>query len=172
MYAILFGSCLPLTAFMVPVYAMFVAMNLLDSTFGTVLFMAATNLPMAVWLTKSFMDSVPIEIEEAAWVDGASRLQTLWRVVVPLMRPGLIAVGTFVFMGGWGDFFTPFMLLMSPDKLPASVAIYNFFGMHGSVAYGQLAAFAMLYSIPPVILYTISKHLGTGTYSMAGGIKG
>lgn len=172
MVVILFGTCLPITAIMVPVYALFVSLNLLDNTFGLILFMSAAGLPMAVWLTKSYMDGVPVEIEEAAWVDGASLLKTIWSVVVPLMRPGLCVVAIFVFMGSWGDFFTPYILLLDPNKLPASVAIFNFFGQHGSIIYGQLAAFAVLYSLPPVIMYAISSHFVGGTYSMAGGVKG
>lgn len=172
MYIILFGTCLPITAIMVPVYSLFVSLNLLDSTIGVVLFLSATSLPMAVWLVKGYMDGVPIDVEEAAWVDGASKMRTIWQIVVPLMRPGLVVVAVFVFMGAWGDFFTPYILLMDPEKLPASVAIYNFFGQHGSIQYGQLAAFAVLYSLPPVVLYTLSTRFVGGTYSMACGTKG
>jgi multiple sugar transport system permease protein len=89
LYGILFGTGLPITAMMVPVYSLFVAFNLIDSMPGIILFMSATSLPIAIWMMKNFMDSVPIVLEEAAWVDGASMLATLTRVVVPLMRPGI-----------------------------------------------------------------------------------
>ena len=65
MYTILFGTCLPITAMMVPVYTLFVSFQLLDSVIGTILFMAATSLPMAIWMMKNFMDSVPVSLEEA-----------------------------------------------------------------------------------------------------------
>lgn len=71
LYGVLFGTCLPITAMMVPVYALFVAFNLIDNMFGTILFLAATSLPMAIWMMKNFMDSVPVSLEEAAWTDGA-----------------------------------------------------------------------------------------------------
>ena len=172
LYGVLFGTCLPITAMMVPVYSLFVAFNLIDSMGGTILFLAATSLPMAIYMTKSFMDGVPVSLEEAAWMDGASMMTTLMRVVVPLMRPGLAVVFIFVFIGAWGNFFVPFVLLLSPDKLPAAVSIFAFFGQYGTVAYGQLAAFSLLYSVPVITLYVfISRVLG-GSSALAGAVKG
>lgn len=172
LYGVLFGTCLPITAMMVPVYMLFVQFGLLDSVAGTTVFLAATSLPMAIWMTKNFMDSVPISLEEAAWIDGASMLTTLWRVVVPLMRSGIGVVFIFVFMQAWGNFFVPFVLLLSPDKQPAAVSIFAFFGQYGAVAYGQLAAFSMLYSIPILALYLLVARLSGGSFALAGAVKG
>ncbi|SHE24497.1 MULTISPECIES: carbohydrate ABC transporter permease [Actinomyces] len=172
MYTILFGTCLPITAMMVPVYSLFVSFQLLDSVAGTILFMAATSLPMAIWMMKNFMDSVPISLEEASWVDGASAMTALWRIVVPLMKPGIAVVFIFVFTGAWGNFFVPFVLLFSPEHQPAAVAIYNFFGTHGSIAYGKLAAFSIFYSTPVLLLYLIVQRRVGGGFAMAGAVKG
>jgi multiple sugar transport system permease protein len=172
LYGILFGTGLPITAMMVPVYSLFVSLNLIDSIAGTVFFLAATSLPMAIWMAKNFMDSVPISLEEAAWTDGASMFSTLTRIVVPLMRPGIAVVFIFVFIQAWGNFFVPFVLLLSPDKQPAAVSIFNFFGQYGSVAYGQLAAFSIVYSVPVIALYVlVSRTLG-GSNALAGAVKG
>jgi len=172
LYGILFGTCLPITAMMVPVYSLFATLNLIDSVGGTIFFLAASSLPMAIWMAKNFMDSVPISLEEAAWTDGATMLSTLTRIVVPLMRPGIAVVAIFVFIQAWGNFFVPFVLLLSPEKQPAAVSIFNFFGEHGSVAYGQLAAFSLVYSGPVIALYVlVSRGLGGGS-ALAGGIKG
>lgn len=172
MYTVLFGTGLPITAMMVPVYGLFVRMNLLDSLTGTVFFLAATSLPMAIWMTKNFMDSVPISLEEAAWVDGASAMKALGAVVVPLMRPGIAVVFIFVFIQAWGNFFVPFVLLLSPEKQPAAVSIFTFFGQYGSVAYGQLAAFSLLYAVPVLVLYVLVSRLLGGSFTMAGAVKG
>jgi multiple sugar transport system permease protein len=169
---VLFGSCLPITALMVPVYAMFVQMKLLDSLVGVVLFMSATSLPMAVWMLKNFMDSVPVSLEEAAWVDGASAMRALGQIVLPLMRPGIGVVFIFVFTQAWGNFFVPFVLLFSSEKMPAAVAIFTFFGNHGAVAYGQLAAFALLYSVPILVLYLVMQRITGSSFALAGGVKG
>jgi multiple sugar transport system permease protein len=169
---VLFATCLPITAIMVPVYGLFVQVNLIDSMSGTAVFLAATQLPFAIWLMKNFMDSVPMVMEEAAWTDGASGPQTLRRVVLPLMGPGVTVVTVFTFVAMWGNFFVPFMLLISPDQLPASVSLYTFFGAFGAVQYGQLAAFSVLYSAPVVVLYAaISRRLGGG-FALGGAVKG
>lgn len=172
MYLILFGTCLPITAMMVPVYALFVSLNLLDSLGGTVMFLAATSLPMAIWMTKNFMDSVPVSLEEAAWVDGASAMTALRRIVVPLMRPGIAVVFIFVFTQAWGNFFVPFVLLFGQSRQPAAVAIYGFFGNYGTVNYGQLAAFSIMYSLPVLVLYLLVQRLSGSSFAMAGAVKG
>ncbi|WP_168915256.1 carbohydrate ABC transporter permease [Microcella flavibacter] len=172
MYGVLFGTCLPITAIMVPVYSLFVFFGLLDSMIGTILFLTASSLPMAVFMTKNFMDSVPVSLEEAAWIDGASAMRALRTVVVPLMRPGIAVVFVFVFLQAWGNFFVPFVLLYSPEKQPAATSIYTFFGQFGSIAYGQLAAFSMLYSIPVIVLYIVASRLIGGSFALAGSVKG
>jgi multiple sugar transport system permease protein len=172
MYGILFGTCLPITAMMVPVYSLFVSFNLIDSLPGTIVFMAATSLPMAIWMMKNFMDSVPIVLEEAAWADGASMMTTLTRVVVPLMRPGIAVVFIFVFVQAWGNFFVPFVLLLSPENQPAAVSIFAFFGQYGAVAYGKLAAYSLVYSVPVLALYVFTSRVLGGGSALAGAVKG
>ncbi|MCX4548100.1 carbohydrate ABC transporter permease [Streptomyces sp. NBC_01387] len=170
---VLFTTCLPITAIMVPVYALFVQTDLIDTVYGTALFLATSQLPFAIWLMKNFMDGVPMVLEEAARTDGASGMQTLRRIVLPLMGPGVMVVTIFSFIMMWGNFFVPFMLLLTPEQLPASVSVYNFFGNRGGqVAFGELAAFSIVYSTPVVLLYVlISRRLGSG-FALGGAVKG
>ncbi|EFL34956.1 integral membrane transporter [Streptomyces viridochromogenes DSM 40736] len=169
---ILFATSLPITAIMVPVYALFVQVDLIDTMQGTIFFFAASQLPFAIWLMKNFMDGVPKELEEAAWTDGAGSLQSLVRIVLPLMGPGVAVVTVFCFVMMWGNFFVPFMLLLTPDQMPASVSINDFFGNRGMVAYGQLAAFSIVYSTPVILLYVlIARRLGGG-FALGGAVKG
>ncbi|HEY0616312.1 MAG TPA: carbohydrate ABC transporter permease, partial [Kribbella sp.] len=169
---VLFCTGLPITAVMVPVYGLFVQLNLIDTLGGTIMFMATASLPFAIWLTKTFMDGVPISLEEAAWVDGAGSMQALRRIVLPLMWPGIAVVLIFTFIGMWGNFFVPFMLLLSPERLPASVSIFTFFGQYGEPNYGQLAAYSLIYTFPVLMLYLLlSRKLG-GAFALGGAIKG
>jgi multiple sugar transport system permease protein len=169
---ILFSTGLPITAIMVPVYGLFVQLALDDSIPATMVFMATTALPISIWLTKNFMDGVPIELEEAAWTDGASPMRGLLGIVMPLMGPGLSVVAIYTFIGLWGNFFVPFILLLTPEKQPMSVTIYTFFGQYGQVIYGQLAAYSLLYSLPSVLLYLVlSRRLG-GAFAFGGSVKG
>jgi multiple sugar transport system permease protein len=172
LYTVLFGTSLPITAIMVPVYGLFVQLDLLDSMPATIFFMATTTLPMAIWMTKNFMDAVPASLEEAAWVDGASGLMALRTIVLPLMRQGLGVVFIFVFIQAWGNFFVPFVLLLSEARQPAAVSIFSFFGQHGAVAYGQLAAFSILYSVPVLALYVIVARGAGNSFALSGAVKG
>lgn len=172
LYTILFATGLPVTAMMVPVYEVYRMLDLVNSLLWTGAFLVASSLPFAIWMVKNFMDSVPLELEEAAWVDGASVLQGLRQVILPLMRPGLAAVTIFIFVGAWGNFFVPFILLQSQSLDPAAVTIYQFFSQYGLVEYGQLAAYSILYTLPVVVLYVFaSKYLG-GAFSFGGAVKG
>jgi multiple sugar transport system permease protein len=172
LYTILFSTGLPITAVMIPVYSMFVQVNLIDSMPGTTLFLGASALPFGIWLMKNFMDGVPLVLEEAARIDGAGSMQVLWRIVLPLMWPGVIVVTIFTFIGMWGNFFVPFILLLSPDKLPASISVFNFLSAHDQTQYGQLSAFSIIYSVPVVLLYLIlARRLGGG-FALGGALKG
>lgn len=172
MLTLLFTTGLPVTAIMVPVYAMFFRFNLYGSVPAMVLFLTASSLPFSIWLMKNFMDGVPVSLEEAAWVDGAGWVRSLISVVGPLMAPGIAVVSIFVFVGQWGNFFAPFVLLDAAEKQPAAVTIYTFFSQYGQVAYGELAAFSILYTAPAVVLYVaVNKYLA-GSFSFAGSVKG
>ncbi|MBV9228287.1 MAG: carbohydrate ABC transporter permease [Chloroflexi bacterium] len=170
MYAILFASALPVLALVTPLYAMYVSLNLVDTLQGVILFFTASALPFSIWLMKNFLDTVPLELEEAAWIDGASILGSFVHVLLPLIGPGVAVVGVWSFIGAWTNFFVPLIVLQSQDLLPASVHIYTFFDAYGQVNYGQLAAYAMLYALPAVVLYTlVSRFFVKG---ISGGLKG
>lgn len=171
MLTMLFMTSLPITTVMVPVFKIFVTVGLYDNIFGIVLFMTASSLPYAIWMMKNFMDSVPISLEEAAWVDGSSRMRGIIKVVTPLMLPGIFTIAIYTFSGCWGNFFVPFILLSSSQKYPASIMLYQFFGQH-SVAYGTLAAYSVLYATPSIILYVITQRWMSKGFSMSGANKG
>ena len=172
MYGILFMTALPMIAVIVPVYKMFLNIGMLDSIPGVILYLSASSLPYGIWLMKNFMDGVPVELEEAAWVDGATTMQSIRKVVAPLMFPGICVVFIYTFSGSWGNFFIPYILLSSADKMPASVMLYQFFGQHGSVSYGPLAAFSVIYALPSILLYILSQsHMSQG-FTMSGAAKG
>ncbi|MGP4038613.1 carbohydrate ABC transporter permease [Gracilibacillus sp. D59] len=172
MFTVLFMTSLPITAVMVPVYQLFMFLNLQDSLIGTMFFLTASGLPYGIWMLKNFMDGVPIELEESAWVDGASIWLCLRKVVAPLMIPGICTVAIFTFSMSWGNFFVPYILIQSPDKFPASVTIYQFFGTYGMVEYGKLAAFSVIYTMPAVILYLFSQKFMSKGFSFGGATKG
>ncbi len=171
MLTILFMNSLPVTTIMVPVFKIFVSVGLYNKLWGIVLFMTASSMPYAIWMMKNFMDSVPISLEEAAWIDGCSRFQGIFKVILPLMLPGVCTVGIYTFSGCWGNFFVPFILLSASEKYPASVMLYQFFSQH-SVAYGELAAYSVIYTLPSIILYVITQKWMSKGFSLSGADKG
>ncbi|OBZ13160.1 MULTISPECIES: carbohydrate ABC transporter permease [Bacillales] len=172
MLTILFMTSLPITAVMVPVYQLFLSLKLYDNIFGVILFYVASSMPYGIWMLKNFMDSVPNDLEEAAWVDGASVFVGIRKVVAPLMVPGICTVAIFTFSGSWGNFFVPYILLQTPENFPASLKLYQFFGQYGMVEYGQLAAFSVLYAIPSVVMYILSQQFMSKGFGLQGGTKG
>lgn len=172
MYTILFMTALPMTAVMVPVYKLFLSINLYNKLWGVILFMSATSLPYAIWMMKNFMDGVPLELEEAAKVDGATTLKGIMKIIVPLMFPGICVVFIYTFSGSWGNFFVPYILLSTAEKMPASVQLYQFFGQNGTVVYGQLAAYSAMYALPSIILYVISQSYMSKGFNLSGAAKG
>ncbi|GIO95745.1 carbohydrate ABC transporter permease [Virgibacillus sp. LDC1] len=172
MLTILFMTSLPITAVMVPVYQLFLGLKLYDNILGVILFYVASSMPYGIWMMKNFMDSVPSDLEEAAWVDGASVFTGMRKVVAPLMVPGICTVAIFTFSGSWGNFFVPYILLQSPEKFPASLKLYQFFGQYGMVDYGSLAAFSVLYAIPAIIMYILSQQFMSKGFGLQGGTKG
>ncbi|MEN0661046.1 carbohydrate ABC transporter permease [Caldifermentibacillus hisashii] len=172
LYTILFLTSLPMTAVIVPVYQMFLIFNFVDKLWAVTLFLTGTSLPYAIWMMKNFMDSVPIDLEESAWIDGASVWQGIKRIVAPLMVPGIFTVFIFTYTGSWGNFFVPYILIQSPEKMPASVNIFQFFGNYGLINYGKLAAFSVLYTVPVVFLYFLSQRYMSKGFSFGGASKG
>lgn len=171
MFAILLIRVIPAPATIVALYLLMVEVNLDNSLFGVILVEAAAALPITLWMLKGAIDAVPLELEEAAWLDGNSRFQGILRVVAPLVMPGLGATAMLTFMAVWGDFLTPLVLLQSPDLYPLSIGLFRAFSAFNQVDWGLLAASAMIYMIPPAILYTVlRKHLLRS--SMGGAIKG
>ncbi|MEG6574697.1 carbohydrate ABC transporter permease [Caldibacillus debilis] len=172
LFTILFLTSLPMTAVIVPVFQMFLILKFVDKLWAVMLFLTGTSLPYAIWLMKNFMDSVPVELEESAWIDGASVWQGIKKVVTPLMIPGIFAVLIFTYTGSWGNFFVPYILIQTPEKLPASVTIFQFFGNYGLVDYGKLAAFSVIYTAPVVILYSLAQRYMSKGFGLGGATKG
>ena len=168
---VLFVTGIPVTALIVPLYEFFKNFGWLDQIIPVMLLMAAFAAPISIWLMKTFLDNIDPALEESTWVDGASRFQGYVRVVLPLMSTGLLVAFLLDFITGWANFYVPFILLSSQSKLPIAVTIYQFFGSFGSVEYGRLAAFAILYSIPPALLYVFTGGRLGGSFT-TGAFKG
>lgn len=160
----------PLVLLITPLYKLFIALHLVDTLQGLVLIYVVFNLPFAVFLMQGFFDGIPVELEEAALIDGCSRFQALWRVVLPLTRPGLVATLGFVFTGAWSELLFGLMLINSDANKTVAVGLLSFVGKFG-VDWGQITAAAVLSLLPVLVFFgVIQRYLVSGL--TAGAVKG
>ena len=161
---------IPLPSLIVPTFTFAANVGLLDTRIGLILFYTAYQLPLAVWILSGFFETVPQEIEQAAMIDGYSRLQALRKVLLPLSTPGLIAAGLFVLTFAWNDFVVALVMTNSESVRTLPVAIFFFLGFFGR-EWGPLTAAAMLSIVPVILVFVVfQRYFLSGMTS--GSIKG
>ena len=152
---------IPAIAVGIPFYLEWQKLNLLDSWTGLVLVYVAFNLPFAIWLLRGFLAEVPIELEEAALLDGLSRLQIIRRIVVPVALPGLASTAIFTFVFMWNEYLMA-LLLTSVDAVTVPVSITKFI-MPYSILWGDLSAAVVIQLIPMlVVVFLLQRHIVRG----------
>ena len=160
----------PAVASAVPLYLLLEAAHLLDSRTGLVLVYASTAVPFAIFQMRGAFEAVPVELEEAAMVDGATRAQAFWRVAVPAVRPVIAVTALFAFMSAWNEFILAATLLSRESAFTLPVVLQRYVGEHDT-AWGPFAAGAILVSVPVMALfYVAQRQLVAGL--TAGGVKG
>lgn len=170
-YGVLATQMLPLAVLVVPLYLEFLNLHLLNNYLGLVLGYCSFSMPFGAWLIKGFVDGIPIEIENAARADGASRLFVFWRIVLPLIVPGLATTAVFVFMNTWNNLLFPLVLVTQIKKqtLPPGLLV-SFTGTFNTNWAGMMAA-AMVTTIPlAVAFFAVQRYLVRGL--TAGAIAG
>ncbi len=170
MLSILLVRVIPPTATIVPLFVLSKDLGFVDTYHGVILVLASLNVPLGLWIMKGFFDTVPIDIEEAAWVDGANRLQTAFRIVLPLAGPGVAAGALIGFIGAWGEFLVPLVLISDPDKMPISIGLFRAWLNYTNVDWGLLAALSIIYMVPAVAFYVVARRALQS--SLAGGLAG
>jgi multiple sugar transport system permease protein len=166
---LLFSSVVSGSAAMVPIFLIINSVGLIDTHLAVILVFAGGLLPTAMFILRDFIDGIPKSYEESAMVAGASPVQAFFDVALPVIRPGIVVIVVWSFVNIWGSFLIPFILLRSAEKMPASVAIYSFYSEAGTPIVTLLAAYALLYSIPVIVLYLfVSWKFG---FRFFGGIK-
>ena len=157
------------TALVVGLYRQFFELTLINTYAALIITNAAFNLAFAVWILHGFFSAVPTEVEEAAELDGSSRLQTLWRVMLPLTRPGLVTATIFTFIAAWNEYVVALTLMIDDAKKPLTVGMRAYITGYEQ-HWDQLFAASVIAVVPVVILFAvIEKHLVGGL--TAGSVK-
>jgi multiple sugar transport system permease protein len=168
---VLLSQLFPFVLLVIPLFLILRQVRLTDSHAGLILVYVVWSLPFALWMLQGFVRAIPRELEEAAAVDGATRLQILVRVVAPLLAPGVVAAALFAFISAWNEFFFALVLLKSPDLATLPLALAKFVGIEGIARLGPLAAGSLLATIPSLTFFAImQRRLASG--SLAGAVKG
>lgn len=173
-YGVLVLQTMPLSATMVPIYGLARDLNLRNSYLGLILVHSAIEMPFLIWLMKGFFDTVPRYLEEAAWLDGRSRLRAWWEVVMPVARPGIIVIAGFAFLNAWSEVLMVIILVDDPSKSTIPLAFYQTFrsaGGYSEVDYGLVAAVGVLYVLPVIALFfSLRKMMVRGLMSTSRGL--
>lgn len=167
----LVSQMFPGTLMMVPLYIIVVQwLNLGNTFWGLILVYSTIAIPFCVWMLKGYFDTIPIEIEESAIMDGASRTVIFFRIILPLAKPAISVTALFSFMAGWNEFIIASLLMEEEKMYTAPVGLKFFVGEHAT-QWGSFAAGSIIVSIPVVLLFMYTqKYLVSGL--TAGSVKG
>ena len=154
----------------VPLYKMLASIGLRNTREAVIICMIIHTLPTAIYMTRSYFETVPYELEEAGRVDGLSRMGIIFRIMTPLSIPGLISVFVFAFMIAWNDVLFASIFLDSPDKLTITIGLNSLFNTPDYI-WGRMMAASLVTSLPIVIMYAFSQNL-IKSGATEGGVKG
>jgi inositol-phosphate transport system permease protein len=159
----------PAVSLLIAIFYILRLLGLFDTLGGVILVKVALELPLGIWLMKGFFDYLSWEIEMAALVDGMSRWGVFWKIALPLVRPGLLALGTFALLSAWGEFILPFTLIVSSQRWTMAVYMQSFLS-EAFTDFGMMAAVGLVYAAPVLILFVLGQRYLLNIY--AGGVKG
>jgi multiple sugar transport system permease protein len=168
-FYVLATQMLPPVGIIIPYFLVLRNIGWIDTYQGIILIYLSFSLPFAIWLLVSYFEDIPFEMEEAAYLDGASRLRTLWRIIMPQARGGIAVTIVFVFLNAWNEFL--FAVVLSGNTVrPVTVAMFNFVSVEQTL-WAKLAAVSVLAMLPVVVLGVVAqKHIVKGL--TVGAVKG
>jgi ABC-type glycerol-3-phosphate transport system permease component len=167
---ILGTQTLPIIAILVPIVVIVRNLGLTNTLTALIFMHLALGLPIAVWVLKGYIDGIPRELEDAALMDGCTRIGAMTRVVLPLVKPALVAVGTFAFVLSWGEYLIALSLVSKSNVRTLPLALQSLFDPY-QFSWGTVMAGGVIIALPAVLLFLIFRRQLVGGL-LAGGIKG
>ncbi|MGH7118270.1 MAG: carbohydrate ABC transporter permease [Acetobacteraceae bacterium] len=170
MIAVILAQLFPSSAIIIPIYRMVKAADLLNTYAALIIAYITITLPVAIWMLQGFLANIPAALEEAAAVDGATRLRAFFAVVVPLCRPGLVASSVFILIVTWQEFLFALSFTSTKEMATLPVGMNDYIGQFG-IHYGALMASSVLVSLPVVLaFFLVQRQFVAGL--TAGSVKG
>lgn len=168
---ILTVQMVPLEALLISMYVMLDSMGLVDRLLGVIVAYLAFALPFTIWTLRGFIANIPVELEEAAMVDGCTRLQSFWRILLPLIAPGLVAASVFAFILAWNEFILANVVLLSESQQTLPLWLASFQSSFKEIDWSGLMASSTLFALPVIVFFVaVQGRLHEG--AAAGGVKG
>jgi multiple sugar transport system permease protein len=168
-YSVLATMALPAYATLIPLYQIMSGLGLVNTYTGIVLVYISGFLPLATWILYNYMSSLPVALEEAGQVDGASRMRVLWHIVLPLARPGIVSVAIITFLSAWAQFLFPLVLSSDLSTQPLTVVIAALQGRH-VVPYSLMSAAGVVaVAVPAMIAVLLNRYIVSGL--LTGSVK-
>ena len=166
----LVSQMLPVSVLLTPMFIMFKGMHVYNTWISAILADATIGIPFSVLILKNYFASIPPALEEAAYIDGCTRLSAFFRILVPVAKPGVIVCAVFSFLYAWGDLAYGMTFILDQKKRPITAGIFNFMGQYGT-KWSYLTAFAIVAIIPVVLIFIfMQKHIISGMTN--GAVKG
>jgi multiple sugar transport system permease protein len=153
-FSVLLRNMFPAVIFLVPLFILMRVLGLVNTPGSLILTYMTFGLPLAIWLLKGFYDNIPVQLEQAARIDGATRFQAFVTIVMPLSGPGIIATAIYSFIGAWNEYIYAYTFLNKNDQLTLPIGIQRFFSENTTDFPGLMAASFMM-SVPVVVLFLV-----------------
>ena len=159
---LLLVNMIPWTLLLISVFILLIKLHLVNSYWGLIAFYASVGIPLATWMLKGYFDSIPLELEEQAMIDGATRLQAIRHIVAPLALPGVAAVFMYMFLESWNEFMAALTILQTEELRTLPVQIINFVG-HQRTEWGPVMAYSVIVALPVAAVFAfIQRRLAGG----------
>jgi N,N'-diacetylchitobiose transport system permease protein len=167
---VLMVQMVPLEALVIPLFLQMRTLGMLNSLLGLTIVYIAFSLSFAIWMLRGFVAAVPVELEEAAYLDGASGGRMFWKILLPLVAPGVVATSVFSFITAWNEFIFALTFLQQSAKYTVPIGLQKFFG-ENTTDWGAVMAASTLITLPVIVFFVlVQRNLSSGL--TAGSVKG
>ena len=171
LWGLLLTRMTPGLTLVLPFFIIFRTFGLIDSRTGLIIAYCSFLLPLSAWMMKSYFEGVPVSLDRAALIDGCSRMKMMWKILLPVVRPGVIAAGIFCFLASWNEFLFALILTSTPKAQTIPVVISGFLSQAQFYEYGPMFAASVLSIAPPVVVaFLFQRFLVQG--ALSGAVKG
>lgn len=171
MFAVLFFQMISPLIVVIPLYKYFSKIGMLNNFAALVITYIALTLPFATWSLKGYMDTIPVELDESAFIDGCGRFKCMMLIIAPLIVPGVMSVVILVFVRTWSQFIIPYILLNKQEMFPISVALVNMQSTSDAITTHYLAAAALIAILPTLIIFILLQRFIVSAMT-SGAVKG